>query len=163
MKKIKITPILQEQTEWCWAACSCMIVNYYNDSNLKQIEIVKNNFRETTSDSNPILNYNQGCNWKDIITVYKKYKLKCCQKKTIKFKTIAKEINNNRPIELGLHIPFFGDHVVIVTGFKINDGNYIYLIDPNSGGKWVLYNSLFQDKWIWKYTWLNFKKNRLTI
>lgn len=158
-KVLSVPSVDQMQSEWCWAACSAMVLSYYGNLDVNKCDFVNWLFSQTKccNDSNSN-DCNKNCQWSDIVKIYSHWKIKCTKKEdNVSFSTIVSEINLGRPVEIGYNWLFGGGHVVLAIGYdaSVLDRKYLYLNDPSRGHGWYLYDDVLNagDKGSWVYTW----------
>lgn len=140
-KLLGVSEIDQNKTNWCWAACSEMIGKYYNGgSNRDQYDIVKkikgntNNQPGTVSDICAAIKYVSN----DSVTFTGQYS-------ALSFSSCRNEIDGSDPFIVWLQGKNGAiGHVVIASGYKTGNTNYLYILDPspNNDGQYISYTGL---------------------
>src|SRR5437016_1161349 len=70
--------VRQEQTEWCWAACSQMVAAFFGNSAVKQCELANFLHNQTKCCQKPDSNAcNQPAQYDDIGNVYTQLNINC--------------------------------------------------------------------------------------
>lgn len=130
MSKLDFVIQSQEQSEWCWAALSASIVNFYagNDS-LKQCEVVKKVLGRSTccEDGSSDL-----CNQQfDIDSALRRLgHLARAQGNQPDFRIVDAEIKAGRPVGVRILWSDGGGHAIVVYG--VTDDRQVIIADPAS-------------------------------
>ncbi len=159
-KIINVPQIKQEQSNWCWAACTEMILCYYGESGIQQCELANELFGKSECCSNPASpDCNQPCNIEDVSNLYSS---KCIHSefvgKNVAFSKLQSELDADRPIEV-----FFSwknketGHLVIIRGWRIVDTEeFVHVNDPkDKASRIVAYSELLNayGEGAWTCTW----------
>ena len=157
--KSLIVPLkIQEQTEWCWAGCTEMILHYYGVTNVRQCNMANWLFKQTNCCNSPAhQKCNRPCIVKDVKRVFGNWGIKCNTKKSqVSYSILSSEINNNRPSEVAFFWNVGGGHVVVVSGWKPNQR--LTVLDPWYGYNNISYSSLQSayGSGSWRVTWTGF-------
>lgn len=136
--KVSVKKYAQEKSNWCWAACSQMMGNYYL-KNYSQSTICKHVKGKVV---------NKGASLKEV-TKALQYSTKkpVVQGGRIAFKGIRKALKNKKPLVLRMQWNVGGGHVYVVSGARDASGPQLkglYLINPVKGhaNAWAGYASL---------------------
>ena len=166
-KIIDVPQIAQEQTNWCWAACTEMVLRYSGELAVQQCELANELFGRfdcCSEPSNP--ECNKPCEIEDISTLYSRKNIQSqFVDKNVPFSTLQSEIDADRPVE----IVFYQrkeqrGHLVIVRGWHtIEAEEFVHVNDPKdstSASRIVAYSELLdaygEGKWF--YTWVRIRK-----
>ncbi len=105
----------------CWAATCAALINYYKNTNLSCLDVAKYVYGD---------NWDHGGSWTEIKKAYNHWNLYPKQTGPISFTQIKNNINNNKPMHLGLT-----KHSVGLIGYEYwNSSNKILiLLEPNGG------------------------------
>ncbi len=129
-EELTVTTYGQEKTNWCWAACTEMLIKFYNPtSTADQSKIVK-------AAKGSVVDEAGGED--DVITAMKKY-LKGYSYTTIRnqnmgFNSIKSSISKGNPVYLKMSTSI-GNHAVVCSGYRVSSGiNELYIHDPANGG-----------------------------
>ena len=152
--------VKQEQTEWCWAACTQMVATYLGITGIKQCELANFLHNQTTC----CVNGNTGkCNqpsqFDGIGRVYDHVGIDSISERKIIFAAqLLQELKAKRPIEVGWLWQGGGGHVVLITGVFAN-GLY-RVLDPMFGVRICNDVMLLQalGMGVWAYSFGVFKK-----
>jgi hypothetical protein len=132
--------IPQDQKQWCWAACAEMILKYYKENRIGQCDLANLAFADAgggccntpssslcdkkLSDSRIRQLFDTKA-----VNIHHHYTAG-----SVPFATVRGEIDNYRPIQIGITLRG-GGHVVIVQGWTLTQmGEYLIVNDPGSGG-----------------------------
>lgn len=155
-KVLNVPLIMQEQTQWCWAACADMVLHYYGNVAVRQCDLANWLFGLSDCCSVPSSSLcNRPCQVSDVCRVYNAFGLRCYSGSgTISFGAIQFEIDQNRPLEPGLAWTGGGGHVVIVRGYY--DDGKVHVNDPWYGQGAITYADLVNayglGTWFWTFT-----------
>jgi hypothetical protein len=158
----------QEQTEWCWAACMQMTLLGLGLSSPRQCQLAGMAFGPPFPGADP----GQGCckspsnsTCNQALPVervggeYSRWGIQPNKLDTpVSLETLIWEINNGRPVEVGLSWDGGGGHAILVVGWDENDeGSFVIVNDPQQGAGSVWYADLVAaygyGSWVW--TWIN--------
>ena len=133
---------LQQQSEWCWAACTAMIAAFFNKPTVKQCELANFLQQQTTCCDNPGSSAcNQPCQNQNIMRVYGHIGIGGHAPDLPLFvDTLANEIIAGRPVEVGFLWDSGGGHVVLVYGYNFE--GVFAVRDPWRGTLSVTYPAL---------------------
>jgi hypothetical protein len=152
-----VPQISQEQTEWCWAACAQMVLQFYGNSSVQQCDLASKLFGEPccANPDSPLCN--EPAQVPDLAGVYAQWgRNAVLVPGDVPFETLQSEINANRPIEIGFIWNDGTGHQVLVCGWNIDGtGPYLLVNDPKWGSGAVYYSNLQAAYgWgSWKWTW----------
>jgi hypothetical protein len=165
---LNVPQIMQEQSNWCWAACAVMVFQYYGiNAGTQQCDLANylsgQTYCCTPATFPPTDPCNQPCPVSpidNISGVYSHYGVTCARATgPITFSAIQSEIGANRPIELFFAWNTGGGHVVLVVGWGSDaNGDYVRVNDPNAGSGGVTYAQLLAYTTgsafgSWNFTW----------
>src|SRR5262245_38112128 len=161
-----VTPVMlnvpwihQEQTEWCWAACSQMVAAFLGNANVKQCELANFLHGQTKCCDKPGSNAcNQPCPYEGIGQVYGHLNVNCIsQEGRVNGQVLLREFNANRPVEIGFLWYGGGGHVVVLHG--VTDVGLIAVNHPLFGTGLVtyLYLAAAYGQGIWAYSFGDFR------
>lgn len=145
IKELNVPYIFQEQSYWCWAACSQMVMQYMEDDStylqckqaLRALRIeepcIGARFNCCIPDSIPCGQECNHTNW----PIFDEYGFKCNDTYTtndyLSWKDMLKQIDNGRPLCLTYNWTGGGAHMIVMDGYKIEFGRlYDHLLDPFS-------------------------------
>lgn len=159
-RSLPVMQIAQEQSQWCWAACAEMCIQYFGGS-VQQCEIA--NFIKTRNDccvSPSSSACNESCRLNDVARIFTNWGIRCNPLTTqVSFADLVSEINASRPVEVGLDwIGGGGGHLVIVRGYNTQDGrSFVQVNDADDTTGWATYESLRNGfgRGQWGATWTN--------
>jgi len=157
---VSVPQINQEQTEWCWAACAQMVLQFYGDSTVQQCDLATQLFGEPTCCSDPSSALcNEPAQVPDIAGVYaSRGRNANLVIGSVPFETLQDEINANRPVEIGFAWNDGTGHQALVCGWNVDDtGPYLLVNDPRWGSGAVYYvNLVAAYGWgSWQWTWVS--------
>lgn len=136
--------IKQEQTQWCWAACTAMISGWLRpaDPHLKQCALAGILTGHTNCCSAAVpKKCNMPCPELSILPVFKSQKiLGIGERNPLSEQEMLFELTNNGPVEVGYYWFGGGGHVAVVYG-KTAAGLYA-VHDPWFGSGFVRYTAL---------------------
>jgi hypothetical protein len=134
--------IAQEQTQWCWAACTQMVVKFLLNKDVKQCELANFLHEQTKCCSSPSSSgCNQPCPFEKIIPVFNKAGINgIFEGLPSAWSTIVREIKAGRPLEVGYLWFGGGGHVAILYGFGPN--NMLMIHDPWYGSATLTYRAV---------------------
>lgn len=168
-KIINVPQIIQEQSNWCWAACAEMVIRYYNEPGTQQCEFANELFNRTECCSVPSSpNRNRPCETRDISNLYsRKHIHSKFVEDAVPFSQLQSEIDADRPVEV---VYFWRDwekpgHSVIVRGWRIEDKEeFVHVNDPADSpttmSGLVAYSELLTPYRAgdWSYTWIEIQR-----
>jgi hypothetical protein len=151
-RELSIPRVVQEYTQWCWAACCQMVLRHYGDLKTAQCDLANLATGRKDCCSNPSPSDCNQAIWTrhsietDILDIYYHYgKTAVHHRGSIPFTTIRAEIDAGRPVEA-----CFGggrSHLIIVQGYEVDDSGRqnVFINDPDraySGGNRIPFLSL---------------------
>ncbi len=145
--KIVIIPNLsvqrQEQSNWCWLACSASVHNYYDPQHPVSQCGLASNATGLQCCTSPVL---PGCNipgFPSGCLTYLGNRATSFPINQLSFPQVQTEVNNNRPIVLGYTQEGKAvGHTVVICGYDDNETANVYVIDPLSGIGLVPFSNL---------------------
>lgn len=147
-KTVEVKGVTQGSKPWCWAATCAALINYYKGKSLTASTVANYVYP-----SNP----DQGATWTEIKKAYNHWGLSPSQTGKITFSKIKTNINNNKPMHLGLT-----GHSVGLIGYEDwEDRDMLILLEPNGGVKKSVqlksngnfnYSLTGNDSWIYTRT-----------
>jgi hypothetical protein len=146
---LKIAPVIQKQSQWCWAACVEMVLTHYQNHR-EQCAIVdeKRSINHSVNISlSPVCGNEdsfalEACNIQDVDDVWGRFHIHAAlhdaphdapQSGQVDFPTIQGEIGQRRPVEVGIrwHEDLGGGHAVLIVGWTTVGGEDAVLVnDP---------------------------------
>jgi hypothetical protein len=142
---LKIAPVTQKQSQWCWAACVEMVLTHYQNHQ-KQCAIVdvKRSLNHSVNISSSPACGNESsfaleaCNIQDVDDVWRLFNIHAAlhdapQSGQVSFPTIQEEIGQRRPVEVGIkwHKDLGGGHAVLIVGWtKVGGKDAVLVNDP---------------------------------
>lgn len=133
---------LQQQSNWCWAACSVTTPKYYGNS-VTQTQFVNTALGVTGAPNLPagmstvITGIN---NWGKTGTIYNGY---------VSYGTVISDIANNKPLFAGLNTGLIG-HMVLIVGYDgVNSSTgYVMYYNPTNNSITGLAYNTFKSSWV---------------
>lgn len=160
--------IEQEQTEWCWAACADMVLEFYKDPAAKQCHLA-NSASPAAGDSCCGDPTSQVCNRPLSDTEVSQLWTDRQVRNTplgheIGFQDLKDEIDDGRPVEVGWSRGGNGNHLVIVHGWQVTStGEQVYVNDPakGQGEGWMSLSDLqtARQTGFWTSTWVGLTRD----
>lgn len=138
--------VIQDQTNWCWAACTVMVIGRYHLGPRRQCELANNLFSpQDKICCSQAASCNKGCPASQVAPVYQSQGISATRNtfsrpispevKTNILATIRQEITAGRPVELKFNLSLTSAHLVIVSAFDNPDGSadgFRYMVsDPD--------------------------------
>ena len=133
----------QDQTQWCWAACAEMALLTSGASDKPQCEIVRDLFGEKKCCDEPgALECNKGCTPDQVTDLYLSLRMDAKRRPLPDpsagaavqniWRIIQDEISSRRPVEIHYDFVNDGSHVVLVSGWDIDDQGRLrfHVADP---------------------------------
>lgn len=121
-KTVEVKGVDQGNHPWCWAATCAALINYYKGNSLSASTVAKYIYPNSPE---------QGGSWTEMKKAYNHWGLYPSQSSRISFSSIKTNINNNKPMHLGLT-----NHSVGLIGYEDwEDRNMLILLEPNGGVK----------------------------
>ncbi len=162
---------MQEKSNWCWAAATDMVAEYYyrqtQEPKLKEVtqcELANGLFGSSdcckSDPGSSSGKCNQGCEVTDVSAVYKTLEIGAqFRNRSLTLKELQLEIDADRPVQVGFQWTGGGGHVVIVIGYGWDEaGDFLIVNDPldryQRGVVSVvsLKNAYGKGRWAW--TWI---------
>lgn len=135
----------QEKSNWCWAASGVAVLYRYG----KDVSQTNFSLSATGGTSNTAQSVDT------VKSGLKKFSISSSSTSALTFTQVKTEINNSRPIIVGLTYLVGGGHMVVLNGWDTSSGtNKVQYMDPASGKyvvktyTWLKSNST----WTWKQT-----------
>ena len=170
---LSVPMIMQEERNWCWAACIEMIMAFHNTA-ITQCSVAQLLFTERNCCANQD-SCDEGCEAPDVKNVLRKDPIKVeCRRysRSLSFRTIEREIGNQRPVAAG--VLWFshdgqprGGHLILIKGCHTeNNKPFVKVNDPWYGPIDVPFTKLKsyygpddddQDG-VWEHTWIKIRK-----
>jgi hypothetical protein len=164
--------IPQEKSNWCWAAATDMVAEYYyrQTKEVKQCELASNLFGLSdcckSDPSSSSGKCNQGCEVTDVSAVFETLKIEAqFRNRSLTLKELQLEIDAKRPVQVGFEWTGGGGHVVIVIGYGRDEaGDFLIVNDPldkyqRAVVSYVsLKNAYGKGRWAW--TWIGIQLNK---
>lgn len=156
----------QQQTQWCWAACAEMVLEFYSFPNVDQCDLANIAFPQAGGAccNNPSSSLcDKPLSDAEICRLWANKGIKYSYVNSfIPFTTLQSEINAGRPVEVAFTLSN-GGHVVIVQGWSQTPmGPYLFVNDPagGAGQGLVSYQHLLTAKGSgsWDATWTGLRK-----
>ena len=151
--------IVQEQTEWCWAACSQMVAAFLGNADVKQCELANFLHEQTKCCDKPDSDScNQPCPYEGIGQVYGHLNVNCIsQTGRVNGHVLLREFAANRPVEIGFLWYGGGGHVVVLHG--VTAAGLIAVSDPWNGTGLATYIYLAgaYGQGVWAYSFGDFR------
>ena len=134
--------VFQEQTQWCWAACTAMIAQFLGIEDIKQCELANFLHEQTKCCQKPSWSKcNRPCATEKIMPVYAHLGVTGLGPDLpLAEATLRDELQSGRPVEVGFLWFNDGGHVVIVYGFTAK--GYFNVHDPWIGTGFATYEFL---------------------
>lgn len=129
----------QIMENWCWAACTQFIVRAKTGKNFSQGKIVADVLNLPICQFQPI----NACNKKLSLEV-PLFRTKRLNGNPIEQpltpQQIVVEIDNGMPIACQMHIPDLGGHAVVISNYRFNNLNQLFLEvnDPGNGSQFLI-------------------------
>ena len=157
-----VPQIPQEQTEWCWAACAQMVLQFYG-TDVQQCSLASQLFGIPNCCSKPAPELCKNpAQVPDIASVFTDNgrSAPTFVDDNVTFETLQSEINENRPVEIGFDWGNDNGHQVLVCGWRIDAVGPLLLVnDPLYGCGPVYYvNLVAAYGWgVWRWTWMGLR------
>ena len=162
-RTLNVPQIAQEQKNWCWAACTDMVLHYYDNPDARQCEFANWLFNQTqccVDPANPACD--RGCSRHEVQAVYANWNiLSTFIERTVPFAVLQAEIDADRPVEVAFYWNGGGAHVAIVRGWGTNEtGPFVRVNDPAYGSGGVYYDDLLTAYGLgrWTLTWTGIQR-----
>jgi hypothetical protein len=145
--------IAQEQNQWCWAGCAQMVAAFLGNPNVKQCELANFLHGQATCCQAP---GSPACNRPSPVVgigrVYQHLRIRCLTElQPVSAQVLAREINEDRPVEVGYVWKGGGGHVALVRGYTpqgllvVNDPwfglktlPYLHVLLAYGLGRWAM-------------------------
>jgi hypothetical protein len=130
--ELNIPRIEQKTTEWCWAACTQMIIGFTTNKKITQEQIVAimyDVFLNEVSINNP--ECNQPASELEIKKIFEEYAVSYeFLKNVLSYQQLIKELNTS-PVGIGIQREN-GGHMIIAYGYNTNGGTQqeVLIRDP---------------------------------
>lgn len=164
-KFLPVAHVLQKKSQWCWAACAQMVLEYHGQ-NVSQCKLASALLGSRWCCFLP-MSCNSPCTATQVSALYNSFGLGSThQSNQVSFDTIKSEIDADQPVEVGFEWIGGGGHLAIVRGWEQNSlGDWIRINDPvlrfykNYGQGTMLYSKLAKPYGIgdWVATWTDLK------
>jgi hypothetical protein len=114
--KLDVPHIYQLQSNWCWAACAAMIINYYDEINIRPCEIVSKEFNYDCC------RYPNQCNQTNyttrLLAITKPYNIKSKGiEGRLSWKQITDHLDKDELVLLRIKSDYGAGHVLIAFGY----------------------------------------------
>ncbi len=150
----------QEQSEWCWAACTEMVATYLGIANVRQCELANFLHGQTNCCQEPGSDAcNQPCPYEGIGPVYGHLNVNCISDPFPEnVQVIQRELLAGRPVEVGLLWYEGGGHVALIRG--ITDQGVYAVHDPAFGSGFATYAFIYggYGHGRWAYSFGGFRR-----
>jgi hypothetical protein len=152
-----VPQIPQAQSNWCWAACAQMVLRFYGNDTVQQLDIASRFFGpESCADPGSDL-CNSAAQVDYLALVYSQWGRKVAYTPDkVSFDILQSEINANRPVEIGFQGDDGNGHQVLVCGYNFDStGPYLLVNDPLWGSGAVYYDNIVvaYGQGSWQWTW----------
>lgn len=129
---LTMTYMQQQQTNWCWAACSEMVFHQAGkNTTVTQCDMATAQFGGACCSTPSSMQCNQG-NWPQNAYSYYGFGFTYLSN-TISFAAVQAEINANRPVEIYYAWSGGGAHVALIVGYYANGDVEVYDPWPSFG------------------------------
>jgi len=137
--KINVPNVLQEQTNWCWAASSVSCLAYSGITGISQTAFVTYVKGSNVNQGGSILEVKSGLTHYGASWLYSSVHLSLSD-------IILQIYNNKRPIIAGIHAS--GDHMVVIKGYvNTSTEQKVCYMDPWYGTEKTKTYSTFSSTW----------------
>jgi hypothetical protein len=155
--------IKQEQTQWCWAACADMTLDYYGNAGVAQCDFANWLFGQSGCCTIPTSSLcNRPCQVQDVSRVYTNWNIQSSLiQSNVAFSTLESEIIKSRPVEVAYAWTGGGGHVALVIQTSIiNNRPVVRVNDPAYGSGGVYYDDLLTAYGMgqWLVTWTGIQR-----
>lgn len=144
----------QQQSQWCWAAVTVSIRDYYgHTTQLSQCQLVNSYVGLTTCCAN---GSSSSCNQPNNTAGALAFvgHLEKNLNGSISFKAVQEQIVLDRPIGIRILWAGSGAHAIVVDGYSSSDGEqWVFGDDPGSGDCFLYTYSAFQTSYSGTGTW----------
>jgi hypothetical protein len=154
----------QGTLEWCWAACTVMVLRHCGNGTAQQGDVVNRFLGLTTCNLSPPDDAcNQPAPIDQISAIYVSWgRNSVFVDGSVAFEgaqpSLATEMNAQRPVEIGFSYNGGGGHVALANGYSRDSvGPMVYVNDPIYGPGFVYYVNLAQAYGLgsWTWTWVS--------
>ncbi|GEB33187.1 C39 family peptidase [Brevibacillus sp. FSL K6-0770] len=154
--QIKIKPVSQEKSQWCWSAVSVMLLELYGKK-MSQSEYAK--FVNGSTDNVTIFK-SQFIDKLNEKGIYGDYKATAAT-----WNEIKSSIDKGRPVVVFKKKQKGNGHVLIINGYFNKPGdntNYVIMVDPNGGTEdWYTYEEVANNSYnVWEASWINVRNKK---
>ena len=138
-RKLGVPRRRQRQADWCWAACVDMVLHFYGQPRVEQCEIVGRRIKRADCCDDPKNEeFGVSCAPKFMRGVWLAWGLAARSHLPRKGRlgwiteaALRRELDEGRPVEVGLRWANGGGHAVVVRGWRAaRGGAYYYVNDP---------------------------------
>ena len=163
-QNLAIAHVEQEKSEWCWAACTQMVLTSFGQQ-VEQCEVASVLFPDCCDRADDDDTCNQTCEREDILTVYENFNVTATfveDSDEIVFADIRSEIRDRgRPVQVCIHWHEGGAHVLVIFGWRVK-GSFRFLRIHDSlknGFGEIRISQLreYEDQGDWTFTWIGFE------
>jgi len=163
-QNLAIGHVVQQKTEWCWAACTKMVLSNFGQQ-VRQCEVVESFLGPgccpAVHDEDTC---NSACPIEDILTVYENFNVTATvveDSDDIVFNEIRSEIRDRgRPVEVLIEWDEGGAHVLVIFGWRVKGpSRFLRVHDSlNNGSGEIRITQLrrYEDQGDWTLTWIGF-------
>ncbi|OGX85080.1 hypothetical protein BEN47_15290 [Hymenobacter lapidarius] len=160
---LNVPMIMQEQSNWCWAACADMLLYYYGNPGVTQCQLANWAFGQTACCQIPSSTIcNQPLPDARISQLLTAYGLRSSYSTRAEgFGTLVLEIGAGRPVEVGLAWRSGGGHVVLVVdAIGLSGRQVVRVNDPAVGSGGMNYSDLqtAYGQGVWDATWVGIQR-----
>lgn len=130
---LDVKEVPQEQSNWCWAASTAMVLNYYNSTNYKSCDIASKYFQTNTC-NNPS-SYNRTNSMLNLKSIYNNEGV-YFEEYDAKFAwiSIRDEIDKGNPLVIRVENSNGEGHDLVIFGYEwVNKEFNIWFFDPMAG------------------------------
>jgi ABC-type bacteriocin/lantibiotic exporter with double-glycine peptidase domain len=145
----------QDETLWCWAACAAMVLAYYRNP-VRQCDIASFRFHQDACTAS--INFNEGIDATLFPSIYDHFGISISPPQgPVDSGTLAGEITDGRPVQVGLVDGGNNGHVVLVYGFDSGSGFFVHDPDAQKDTASIPFTTLQTGMrlGIWRATWIN--------
>jgi hypothetical protein len=149
--------ILQEQTEWCWAACAAMVLGYYQASQVTQCQLADWLFGPAACCVAPAsAACNKPCQVAHIKQILAHWLIQSTSVQgSVSFATLHNEVAAKRPVEVAFHWGMSGHVALVVEASWISGQPWVRVNDPKFHSGLVSYAELLVaygfGSWFWSW------------
>ncbi|HJQ23017.1 MAG TPA: papain-like cysteine protease family protein [Blastocatellia bacterium] len=169
-KVLPVAHFQQARTQWCWAACAEMVLDYYS-KRVHQCALANHLLGRKNCCAAPgplhfFSKCNRNCQVAQVAQLYSHYGLNSLyQANPVSFSVIQAEINADQPVEVGFAWFGGGGHLAIIRGWEQDSiGDWVRINDPhyspgNSGQGRMLHSKLATPYGLgnWVTTWTDLR------